>query len=139
MVQVRFSFYLEPGDVRYGEHHVNLPVVPEGGYPGKKDEHGIAKSEAAYKAWRGGLPTKWQTNPFHNHFVYVDPEMSDEEIAAIGDELLPVFYAEWLMGQTPGRRTKRPVFPASVSDERRERCRRRKGEIVAKAVRHGRD
>jgi len=125
MVQVRFCFYLEPGDARYSEHHVNLPIFPESGYPGKKDEHGMPKSQTAYRKWRDGLPHVWQTNPFHNHFIYVDPETTDEEIASIGDELLPVFYSEWLMGKTPGQRVKPPVFAKQADNQRRSRCKRR--------------
>ena len=137
MVQVRFCFYLAPGDARYSEHHVNLPVFPSRGYPGKKDELGAPKSDQDHKAWLDTLPREWQTNPFHNHFIYVEPETTDDEIAAIGDELLPVFYSEWLMNKTPGLRTKRPVFPKSVGDARRARCSQRRDEIAA--VRHGGD
>lgn len=40
MVQVRFSFYLDPTDYGYDKHHIEVPVIPEGGYPGKVDEQG---------------------------------------------------------------------------------------------------
>ena len=45
MRQIRICFYLEPGDERYNEHHINAPVIPKSGYPSKKDGRGNAKSE----------------------------------------------------------------------------------------------
>ena len=99
MRQIRFCFYLEPGDARYNEHHVNLPVIPEGGYPGdlEPDEEGrISKSKLqAQNDWFASLPTKWQTNPFHNHFIRVPLDATDEDIAKQADALMPQFYGQW--------------------------------------------
>jgi len=134
MVQVRFCFYLAPGDARYSEHRVNLPVFPSRGYPGKKDELGAPKSDQDHKAWLDTLPREWQTNPFHNHFIYVDPETTDEEIAAIGDELLEVIYTDWLLERKPGRGTPKPVFPKNVTSEMRSLCTVRAREMGGRHV-----
>ena len=107
MRQIRLCFYLEPGDARYNEHHVTMPVIPDGGYPGKKDEHGRPKSADDARAWVESLPKKWQTNPFHNHFIRVPLNATDEEIAQQADTFLPQFYGKWQrrerLGVTDGR------------------------------------
>jgi len=95
MRQIRLCFYLEPGDSRYSDHHVNRPVHPEGGYKGKKDKHGKPDSIDDYKAWEKKLPKKWQNNPFHNHFIRVPIDATDEDIAEQAEALLPQFYGKW--------------------------------------------
>jgi len=102
MRQIRLCFYLEHGDARYNEHHVNMPVIPDGGYPGKKDEQGNPKSATAVRSWMKKLPKKWQTNPFHNHFIRVPLDASGEEIAKEADALLPQFYGRWRLGENLG-------------------------------------
>jgi len=104
MRQIRLCFYLEPGDVRYAEHHLNLPVMPKDGYQGAKDERGNPDSIDDYKAWRDTLPKKWQTNPFHNHFIRVPLDATDEDIAKQAEALLPQFYAQWKRGKKLGVR-----------------------------------
>ena len=98
MRQIRFCFYLEPGDARYSEHHVNLPVIPKEGYKGKQDKHGQPDSIDDYKAWRNALPKAWQTNPFHNHIGFF-PMDATEDIIKQGDALLPLFYGQWSRGE----------------------------------------
>jgi len=95
MHQIRLCFYLAPGDARYQEHHVKLPVIPEEGYPGELDEQGQPKSDDDFDAWHDDLPRRWQTNPFHNHFIRVPLNTTDEEIAAQAEALLPHFYGKW--------------------------------------------
>ena len=79
-----------------------MPVIPDGGYAGKKDELGNAKSETYFRSWIDSLPKKWQTNPFHNHFIQVPIDATDEEIAAQADALLPKFYGQWSRGEKLG-------------------------------------
>lgn len=38
---------------------------------------------------------KWQTNPFHNHFIYVEPNTTDTEIIDIGEAFLQEAYTKW--------------------------------------------
>jgi hypothetical protein len=79
MVQVRYCMYLESGDYGYDKHYVEVPVIPEGGYPGKVDEMGRPIDSTDYQKWIDGLSKVWQNNPFHNHFVYVEPTATDKE------------------------------------------------------------
>jgi len=94
MRQVRLCFYLDPGDARYGEHHVNMPAISEDGYPGNK-KNGRPESDSDYVAWLDALPKKWQTNPFHNHFIYVPLDTTDKDITQQADKLLLRFYDKW--------------------------------------------
>jgi hypothetical protein len=66
---IRVNYYREPGEVGYEEHHVQVPVVPEGGYPGKLTKEGAPVDQKDYDKWRTGLPLVWQNNPCLNQFV----------------------------------------------------------------------
>ena len=122
IVQVRFSFYLEPGDSRYYEHHILVPVIPPEGYPGAVDKFGYPLDLALYNAWLGSLPTEWQTNPFHNHFVYVEPHTTDKEIMDIGEAFLQESYGKWEKGETPNPKNKPVKFLDSVDSKRLKDC-----------------
>ena len=116
MAQVRFCMYLEPGDYGYDKHHVQLPVIPEEGYPGKVDEMGSPIDIEDYNKWLDGLPKEWQNNPFHNHFIYVEPDTTDEEILDIGEAFLGEAYKKWCAGSFPDLKNKphaKPVIDAS--------------------------
>lgn len=98
LVQIRFCFYLEPGDARYDEHHIQMPIIPPEGYPGDVDDMGRPLDIVAYKAWREGLPKKWQNNPFHNHFVLVEHNIPDGRIRKLMRDFLKEFYEMWSKG-----------------------------------------
>jgi len=95
MRQIRLCFYLEPGDARHAEHDVSLPIIPKNGYRGAKDGRGQPKSESDYRSWIKGLPHCKQTNPFHNHFIRVPLDATEEDIAEQANALLPQFYGKW--------------------------------------------
>lgn len=103
-VQLRLSFYLDPTDARYEEHHIQVPIIPEGGYPGEMvyGEDGTGKlvplDRDDYDAWFESLPKKWVTNPFHNHFVRVSPDTADNEIKNLMRDFLAEFYGIWSRG-----------------------------------------
>ena len=42
--------------------------------------------------WLSSLPKVYQLNPFHSHFAYFDPDVTDEEIKAEMNYHLPNFY-----------------------------------------------
>ncbi len=111
-VQVKLSFYLEPGDARYNEHHVRMPVVPPEGYPDEVDEQGVPADLVAYQSWWESLPKAWQTNPFHNHLMHVPPETTDEEIQAAARLHLANFYAVWAAGRPINAGWKNRTKPA---------------------------
>ncbi len=80
MVQVRFSMYLELGDYGYDKHHVQIPIgIKEGMSDSEIDE----------------LPKSWQDNPFHNYFIYVEPDTSESEIMDIAEAFLHEAYIKW--------------------------------------------
>ena len=95
LVQVRFSFYLDEKDYGYEKHHVRIPIIPEGGYPGKVNEMGAPSDEKDYQKWVNSLPKEWVNNPFHNHFIYVSPETPDDEIMDLGEAYLEEAYIKW--------------------------------------------
>lgn len=101
MVQVRICMYLEPTDARYDEHHVQLPVIPPEGYQGKVDETGSPVDIDDYNHWIDGLPKVWQNNPFHNHFIYVEPDTPDEEIMDKAEAFSKEAYAKWSKNEAP--------------------------------------
>lgn len=94
-VKIRLDFYLDPTDVRYEERHTLVPVIPPEGYPGKVDEEGIPINQADYDTWLVSLPHIWQLAPFHSHFIYADPDVTDAEIQKIANFHLVNFYQAW--------------------------------------------
>ena len=122
MVQVRFSFYLKPTDARYDEHHIQVPVIPEEGYPGEVDAEGRPVDMDAYDDWIESLPKKWQNNPFHNHFIYVEPDATDKEILDIGEAFLDESYDDWSHNKKPKPKNKPVKYPESVDDKRQKAC-----------------
>jgi hypothetical protein len=98
-MQIRIDYFLEPDDVRYSDRYVQVHVFPDGGYPGEVDKEGMPKSQKEYDVWEASLPHIWQLTPFHSHFFYASPEITDAEIKAEMDFHLPNFYAafqnEW--------------------------------------------
>jgi hypothetical protein len=99
MVQVRLAMYLDEPDYGYAKHHVQVPVIPPSGYPGEVDTMGQPKDTAAFLAWLDALPKVWQNNPFHNHFIQVEPTTTDKEIADIAKAFLQEAYVKWATGK----------------------------------------
>jgi hypothetical protein len=68
------------------------------GYTGKVDKEGLPLKQADYDAWYNSLPKVYQLNPFHSHFAYFDPDVTDEEIKAEMNYHLPNFYKAYQDG-----------------------------------------
>jgi hypothetical protein len=100
LVTVRFAFYLESFDPRYEEHHIQVPVIPEGGYQGKVDEGGSPVDQKDYDKWENKLPHVWQNNPFHNHFDLVSADIADAELQQLMDKRLTDYGEAWSKGHT---------------------------------------
>lgn len=75
MVQIRFSFYLEPGDYGYDQWIVDIPG-------------------------KDGKPIGKRVNFFHTHFVYVEPDTPDSEIQDLAQAYLEEAYIKWACGET---------------------------------------
>lgn len=139
-VQLRFSFYLEPGDARYEEHHVQVPIIPEGGYPGEVNAEGAPVDQDHYNSWLESLAKKWQDNPFHNHFVYVDADATDAEIRQLMTESLEEFWGIWANGEdilkawkAKPLKSKRRFVAGDMSSRNVRRCRQKVEDIVERA------
>ena len=120
LVQIRFCMYLDKGDYGYNVHHIQVPVIPEEGYQGEVGEEGRPKDEEDYRKWIDSLPKIWQTNPFHNHFIYVEPETTDEEIMDIGEAFLQEAYIKWACGEKLDLKNPPVKYPEFVNEERRQ-------------------
>lgn len=120
LVQIRFCMYLDEGDYGYEKHHIQVPVIPEEGYQGEIDEEGNPKDWKDYQKWIDSLPRIWQTNPFHNHFIYVEPETTDEEIMAVGEAFLQEAYIKWAREEKLDLKNPPIKYPESVNEERRQ-------------------
>ena len=84
MINVSADFYLEEDDEGYekyiSEHLVSLPIIPEGGYPGKVNEEGNPVDQSDYDKWIQSLPTVQQLNSFCNHSIQFEYDVTEEEI-----------------------------------------------------------
>ena len=103
-VRVKLSFFLEPTDDRYDEHHVYVvdetcPIF-QAGYHGKADAEGNSVDDADYEAWLDTCRHIWRDNPFHNHFINVDPKKTDADIKALAKFHAPNFYESWKKKKT---------------------------------------
>ena len=59
-------------------------------------------------------------NPFHNHFIYVEPTMSDEEIMDIAEIFLKEAYDKWSANKTLDLKNPAVAWPATVNSARLE-------------------
>lgn len=95
MVKISALFFLEEGDEGWGkyqkEHHVIVPIVPEEGYQGKINEIGIPTDQKDYDNWVASLPTEERDNPFCNHAIQFEYNVTEEEI---------LWCFEWALAQT---------------------------------------
>jgi hypothetical protein len=148
-VQLRIAMYLESDDPRYEEHHVQVPIIPEGGYPGEVDAEGSPVVQENYNSWLESLPKEWQDNPFHNHIVYVDADVMDDEISQLLAESLEEFYGIWAEGEDIVKawkerplKSKRGFVAGDVSSKNIKKCQRKVEDVIERvsefqAVRSG--
>jgi len=142
-VQLRLSFYLEPGDARYEEHHVSVPIIPDGGYPGEVDAEGAPVDQEHYDSWFESLDREERDNPFHNHLVYVDADATDAEIKQLMADCLEEFFGVWAKGEKILEawqdrekllKVKKELVAGSLSEENGQRCQDRGEDIKKRAA-----
>ena len=140
-VQLRFSFYLEPDDPRYEEHHIQVPIIPPEGYQGEVDAEGIPVDQTHFNNWIESLPKKWQNNPFHNHFVYVNADVTDAEIKNLLLESLDEFFGIWAKGEditeawrTKPLKSKKRFVPGDMSKKNERKCQNKVDDIKRRAI-----
>jgi len=98
-VKIRIDCFLTPESSyydQYGGAYVVDTASKEylAGYKGAKDDKtGEPLDWDAYNKWLDSLPTVWQDNPFHSHFVYYDTTVLDDSIKAQIASVTEYFYA----------------------------------------------
>ena len=97
-VKLRFDFFLEPGDPRYEEYYLLLPIVPEEGYTGRVNEMGEPVNQNDYNKWLNKLPKQWQNTPCHSHKDYIDIDDDYSAIEKLMNESLAEFFSMWCSG-----------------------------------------
>ncbi len=122
MVQIRFSFYLEPGEHNYHKHYVKIPIVPPEGYPGEVYPNTHPKDMEHFQQWLKKLPKEWQNQPFHDHFIRVEPDTTDEEIMDIGEGFLQEAYDKWCRDVKRDLKNPKTKYPKLVDGERLTAC-----------------
>lgn len=131
-IQLRFSFYLEPSDPRYEEHHIKVPIIPAEGYPGEVDAMGNLVNIEDYINWTETLPKEWQNNPFHNHFVYVDADVTDGKIKQLIRESYDEFFGIWGKGKDILKvwRPEGKLVPGDMSANNINKCQNKVTDIT---------
>jgi hypothetical protein len=127
LCQVRYDLFLDPKDHNYNEHHVEVPVIPKGGYPGKLDIDGEPVDQKNYDKWFSGLKKVWQNNPFCCHFVYHGPNVTDDEILKAGEDVLKMGYENWEKGNLHLNKNKPVIF--SADNAKIQNCKNRVASI----------
>lgn len=103
MINVDAALYLEEGDEGYNkyieEHYVTIPVFPKEGYKGKMTTEGmpVPVDMEDYKKWLESLPTIKQLNPFCNHSIQFEADVTEEEILAAFDRALHITHQNYLI------------------------------------------
>lgn len=79
LCQMRADYYRDETDKDYALTEVK--IFPKEGYQGKVE--GVMNRPVDmddYKKWYESLPTEKRLLPFHTHFIYFEPQHTDEEI-----------------------------------------------------------
>jgi hypothetical protein len=92
LCQIRYDLYHEPGESGYEEHHVQVPVIPDGTIIPTFD------SSETEKVWFNQFPKQWQDNPFCCHFIQAQPTITDEEILYVGELALNMSHENFVSG-----------------------------------------
>ncbi len=103
MINISANLYLEEGDIGYdkymAEHHIQVPVIPEGGYPGEMKE-GSPVNKEDYQKRFDGLEKVWKLNPFCNHSIQFDVAMLEPDYDEFTVEERIMYCFEWALGIT---------------------------------------
>lgn len=106
LCQVRADFYYDEKDKDYALTEVKIIEKP---YDGEVNEMGMPKDIEAYQKWYDSLPTEKKLLPFHTHFIYFEPQHTDEEILFCFE-----LAKQWLKNNQPVKNVK-PVWNLAKS------------------------
>lgn len=122
MVRVRYDFFLDPDDYGYDKCYVDVPLLPN-----KIPE--MSKEE--FSLWVEKLPKVKQLNPFHSHFIYFEPTVTDKDLDKIGDERLKESFNHW-KDDKKIKIKNTPISPVIIDSDRLLLCDNRLASIEAK-------
>jgi len=137
MIQLRFDFFLDSGEYKYDSTYYQYPIQSElaKGYPGEVDENGQPTDYNDYKNWFDSLPKEWKHSQFYGHFVYVHPDITDEEILFLGEWISLLAKRNWdkdLDFRTDGEIKNLPVPKVKITQERIDLCESKLTDIKTK-------
>ena len=93
MIQVRYDYLLDESDERYDEMYLQ---VEEGG--------------------------EKVATPFHTHFCYFEPNVTQEEIEFVGEVGLQMAYEPWAKRERIEIRNVATAYPKTITQERDKAC-----------------
>lgn len=133
LVQIRLSMYLEPDDYGYEKHHVQIPDFNSAKYDGEI-KNCIPADGEHFSKWAENLPKVWQNNPFHNHFIYVEPDITLGEIEAMAEAFLHEAGFKWGNDQECDLKNPHFKFPENVSPDKKDKCSKRAKEFTGDTI-----
>ena len=104
MVQIRLDLFLDKGDYRYEEFHIQVPDIPEGEtFPKFSGDIGKAQEPTdeykswlkAYYEWADKFPKKWVDNSFWGHMIQVEPAATDQNIIDMIKAVAQEAFIKW--------------------------------------------
>ena len=134
MVQIRYAFYLDQDDYGYDKCHVQVPVIPEGGYKGELTKEGTPVDQTDYQKWIDGLEKVCIDSPFHNHFSYFEPTDTEEKIKQTGADFCKQAKVKWDRDQTPNLKNLTVSFPKTVDAKRKSDCEAKLNSLASKSI-----
>lgn len=101
MVNVDASFYLDEKDEGYdkylSEHYVQVTDFNGAIYEGKKNDVGFPADMEDYKKWVDSFPKKYQLNPFCNHSIQFEHDVTEQEIKDAFDRAIGITHQNYLI------------------------------------------
>ncbi len=86
-LKIRLDMYPSEVEKSYARNYVYVPVYPEGGYPGKRNEYGFPLDREDYRKWLDGLPHIWQLNPCLSVLVAVDTAITKVRLSEFCEDV----------------------------------------------------
>lgn len=80
VLKAGIALFPPEGGLSYPHHYVARPIIPEGGYPGLKDERSIPSDAQDYRNWLAALPTVLVLNPYLTHFIRISPDTTRTQL-----------------------------------------------------------
>ena len=116
-LQLAFLLFSESDNLKYS-YSVTRDIGDE-----------IFPKQKKWDDWLAAIPMIWQLNPFHNHFVQVEPGVTNEEIKYVGELALQMAKEKWDKDEFPNVKNQFVSYPKIVTAERKLAC-----EIKVEAV-----